>query len=875
MGILGKLRAVLTRGRRDDELREEIDAHVAMRRQDLIDAGMDPRDAAYEARRMFGNVAVIREETRDMWSVRWIDALVQDAGFAARLMVRTPLFTAAAVLSLGVGIGSAVAVFAVADAVMFRRLAVRAPGELLEFRGALTAGPMTKALSGVEHDAFERIQRGADFADFAGFRLSEEIGVEIADAAPRAARAEFVSPNYFDLLGIPPAAGRTLSAESTDRTPVPLVITDRFARSAFGTSDGAIGRTLSLNGEAATVIGVIHDFRGLVVDRPADLFVPLSTTAAIEPTLANTVIRLIARRRPGVSVEIAEERLLPLFIGPAPSAWTAAGLKPENFRMELADASRGINYSRASMERPLWLGLGLVAALLFVACANTGGLLLSRFSTRRGEFGIRIAIGAARWRLARQLGVEALLIALLAAVTGLLIGSFAAPLLTNVIPQGGSQAFVDLRLDTRLVAFTILVAVASAFAVAAASLFRLWRSDTAALLNGETRTMVAGTRRATRVLIAAQVACSLILVIGAVSMGRTLLNLRHVPLGFDLDRTLVVTVNATGLVDPLTVDQYHGRLNQAVASSGGVAQATMAQVPPLTESTTTGTVQIAGFTPVNDADRVSRMFFVGPKYFETLGMRIVAGRPISETDGTSRARVAVVNERFASFYFGSAAGALGQTINRDTRIVGIAADAHYNTVRDDVPRAMFVPYAQMKRAQMWHIVRASGDVSVAVASVRETIRAHDPRLRPTIVTAAELFGATLARERFFATIAVALSSLALLLACTGLYAAVAYGVSQRKGELAVRLALGASAGDVVRLVLRDPLTTTLAGVAAGIPAAYVLMRSVSSLLFDVAVFDPATVFGCAAGLVACGLLAAAWPARRATRVDPVAALRNS
>jgi putative ABC transport system permease protein len=875
MVILGKLRALLVRGRLDNELREEVEAHIAQRRQSLIDDGMDPREAEYEARRMFGNVALIREETRDMWSVRWIDALVQDAGFAARLLMRTPLFTAAAVLSLGVGIGSAVAVFAVADAVMFRRLAVRAPEELLQFRGALTAGPMTKALSGVQNDALERIQRGADFADFAGFRLAEEISVETADAPPRAARAQYVSPNYFDVLGVPAAAGRTLSAEYADRTPVPIVITDRFSRAAFGTGGGAIGRTLSVNGQAATVIGVIHDFRGVVVDRPADLFVPLSATAAIEPALANTVIRLVGRRRPGVSVEVAEERFLPLFMGPAPSAWTAAGFKPENFRIQLADASRGINYSRGSMERPLRLGLGLVAALLFVACANTGGLLLSRFSTRRGEFGVRIAIGAARGRLARQLGVEALLIAVLAAVTGLVIGSFAAPLLISVIPQAGSQASFDLRLDRRLVAFTILVATASAFAVAAASLFRLWRSDTAALLHGETRTMVAGARRATRVLIAAQVTCSLVLVIGAVSMGRTLINLRHVPLGFDLERTFVVTVNATGLVDPLAADEYHGRLNQAVTSSAGVARATMAQVPPMTDSATSGTVQVAGFTPANEADRVTRMFFVGPHYFETLGMRIIAGRPISETDGTSRARVVVVNERFASFYFGSVAGALGQIVNRDTRIVGVAADARYNTVRDDVPRAMFVPYAQMKRSQMSHIVRASGDIGVAIATVREAIARHDPRLRPRISTAAELFGATLARERFFATIAVALSSLALLLACTGLYAAVAYGVSQRRGELAVRLALGATARDVVLLVLREPLITTLAGVAAGIPAAYVLMRSVSSLLFDVAVFDPVTIVGCAAGLIACGLLAAAWPARRATRVDPVATLRNS
>jgi putative ABC transport system permease protein len=333
-------------------------------------------------------------------------------------------------------------------------------------------------------------------------------------------------------------------------------------------------------------------------------------------------------------------------------------------------------------------------------------------------------------------------------------------------------------------------------------------------------------------------------------------------------------VNASGLVTPARASEYHARLNERIAALPAVRRATLAQLGPLTSATTVGSVEVSPTSSAPEADRIVRMFFVGPDYFETLGMPLVAGRGILDADTNGRERVAVVNQRFALFFFGSPQDALGRIVNKDVRIIGVAADAHYNSPRDDVPRAMFVPYTPMQRTQMTHIVRASGDTALAMRAVRETIASYDSHLRPRISTSEDLFLAALARERFFSAIATTLSSLALLLACAGLYAAVAYGVAQRRAEIAVRLALGASTRNVMSLVLKDPLVTIGAGVLAGIPVAYAAMRSLATLLFGVGSFEPLTVISCTAALVVVGMLAAAIPARRACRIDPAAVLRN-
>ena len=861
-----RITACIRRHRLDDDLRAEIADHLARRERDLVDQGMDPREAASEARRLFGNAAIVREDARELWTFRWLESLLQDVRFATRLLARTPLFTAVAVLSLGTGICSSVAVFTVADAVLFRSLEVKAPEQLRAFRGTVRLGGASKGLSGVDAPTLASLQKAVDFADLVGFRTASGVSLVSAGASPHPVRMEVVTGNYFAAVGPRVFSGRAIGEADDRGSPAAVVISERLWRRQFGRDPSVLGRLITLNGEQAVVVGIVERFGGLVADRRADVFAPLSAGARIDPTTASNPAVLVARLSPRTSVEAAEARLAALLMGAGSSLFRAGELQ-----VELLDASRGISDVRSSAERPLHLGLALVGVLLLIACANTAGLLLARFVSRQTEFGVRAAIGAGRARLARQLVIEAMVLAVVAAAVGLAAGWAAAPLLIRAMPEGSSVSGFELRFDWRLVAFTATVAIACAGGAAGASLLRL-RHGHPVLAGGGTRSVTGGQQRLSHALIAAQVACSLLLVVGAVAMWRTLDNLRSVPPGFDLERTFVVTVNATGLLRGGDAAAYHAQLRHRISGAHGVAGATMAQLGLLTEAATTGTVTVAGFTSSSDEDRWTRMFFVGPDYFETVGMPIVRGRGITAQD--DKARVAVVNEQFARFYFGGTDSAVGRIVNTDVHIIGVVADARYSTLRGPAPRAMFVPYAPVQRSQMAHIVRAEGDPAAAMRAVREAVAAHDARLRPGFSTARHLLSASMARERFFAAIAGVLSAFALLLACAGLYAAVAYGVSQRTSELAVRIALGAAPRDILGLMLKGPLQTTLAGIALGAPGSYLMLRSASSLLFGVRPFEPAALLACGGALLAAALAAAFWPARRATLIDPAAAFRN-
>jgi putative ABC transport system permease protein len=813
-----------------------------------------------------------RARESDVRPFAWLDGALQDARYGARVLRRTPWFTAVAVLSLTAGIGSAAAVFNVADAVLFRPLAVDAPHDLAAFHATLSYGAGEKRIPGVPDPLFLEMQRAADFADLIAFRSIENVGFTSAPgAAPRTLAADAVSDGYFRVLGVAPAHGRLLDAADAGNTPIPVVLSERLWRAAFHADTSLVGRTVGVNGRPAVVVGVARTFRGMMAERPADVFAPMSAAALIDPSSATRVARLVVRRKPSISSAIAEQRLAALYL--AGSIGTM--IRGSELRIRLVDASRGVSDARVSLERPLAIGLALTGLLLIVACANTAGLLVARFAARQGEFGIRMAIGAGRSRLIRQLAIEALLLGALGAAAGLAVAAIAGPLLVRAIPAGAAPLDFDLRLDWRLVAFTSAISIAAASIAACGSLGRVLQGHPAAILGSSSRGIVRGRRYLTEVLIAAQVACSLLLLSGAGALARTLINLHDVAPGFDARNALAVTVDVSGRgTNPAAFSGYFTRLHDALATTPHVARVSLAQVGLMSGAATTGTVEIAGFTPHTDDDRWTRLFFVGAGYFETSGMPVLIGRGITRDDTPRSERVAVVNEQFARFYFGAAPDALGRTINGNIRIVGVVADAHYDTLRDTPARAMFVPHGQgPPRAAMTFIVRAAGDPAVAHASTIAAIRSFDPLLRPRVTPLAEQVASTLARERFVALLATTLSILAVFLACAGLYGAVAFAVSERRTEFAVRLAVGAGRGEIRRLVLRDPLRTTIAGIAIGVPGVFVVMRGLSALLYGVTRFDP-TVVACASGLlVVVATLAAVWPAYRAGRIDPVESLR--
>ena len=870
--MLQAIRRLLThirRDRLDAEMREEIRQHIELRRQQLIAEGMEPGEATAAAQRAFGNTTRIREEMHDMWGFPALDSVMQDARYAARLLRRSPLFTATAVLSLALGIGATAAAFNVADAVLFRPLPVGGAHDLYEFRSTLQLPGTVKVLGGMPDELLTRMQPEVDFADLVGFRILDDVFFA-SGGAGRPVRVELASANYFDVLRVATRSGRLLDLGDSGHAPVPVVLSERLWRAAFNAEPAIAGRAVSINGVPATVVGVTSEFQGLMAERPADVFVPLGAAALFEGSeaRARSITRVVIRLRPGVTTAEAEQRITALYKALSPPTFAADAL-----RISLAPGARGVSDARASLTQPFMFGLGLAAVLLLVACANTGGLLMTRFAARHGEFGVRLAIGAGRARLARQLAVEAAVLGAMAAAAALAIAAVTGPLLARSMPLDQAAAF-DVRFDWRLVAFTAIVSGGAVIVAAGASLFRVFRSDTAAVLHANARTVVHGRRWLTEALIAAQVACSLLLLVTASSMMRTLENLRSIDPGFDPGSAFAATVDASALADGAqNLPAYFSTLHDRIQAAPGVESASFAQVGLMTRAATTGTVDVPGReTP--PPDRLVRLFWVGPDFLETAGMRLIAGRTIGPAEAASRERVAVVNQEFARFYFGAPERALGRMVNRDVRIIGITADARYNTLRDEPVRAMFLPHTQSPtRPAITFVVRPAGDPAQAMNAVTGAIRAFEPRLKLTVTPLADVVAATLSRERFVARLAAVLSSLALFLSCAGLYAAVAYGVSERRGEMAVRLALGATSRDIVSLVLRDPLRTTTLGIIVGVPAAYAAMRSISALLFGVAPFDIVTMAACALALIGITTAAALWPARRAAAINPQECLK--
>lgn len=869
--LVRRLRARFRRDRLDDQLAEEIRLHLELRTQALVNEGVSPVDAAREAHRAFGNTAAIREQARDLWGLGWADAWLQDVRYAARQLWRTPVFSSVAVLSLAIGIGAAAAVFTVADAVLFRELAVRDAQRLRSLRAEVRAGGGSKSFSGVSDEALAAIRRDSAFADIIGFRASDAVLVAGTDGGPRMLRAEFVSDNYFDVLEVAARAGRTLGLADAAHADTPVVVSERTWKAAFGGDAAVAGRRLTLNGVPAVVVGVARGFGGLVVDRPADIFVPLASGIAIDRGLAETQIRVVTKLKPGVSIESAEHQLTALLTRSGVPMLTGGEL-----HLSLIDARRGISDSRAPLSRPLWLGLALVGVLLLVAGANTGGLFVARFATRQQEFGVRIAIGAGRARLVRQLTVEALIIATLAAFVSLGVAWIAAPVLLQSVPIGTLPPRFDLRFDWRLAAFTTAISSVGALMAAAAAAWRVLRTNPSTLLAAGSRTVVPGRRTLIKGLIAAQVACSLLLLTAAGSMARTLINLARVDPGFDPNQTFTVNVDASHRrLDQSAAHDYYARLQSRIAALPPVNRVSLVQIGLMTGAATSGTADVTGFVASTDEDRWVRMFFVGSDFFETTGMKVIAGESLQARHLSARERVAVVNEPFARFYFGTLDRAIGGLVNRDIRIIGVVAAAHYDTLRDAAVRAMFVPFTQAPpRRQMTFVVRTGDSAGPASSmdAVTATIRAFDPQMTFTVTTGADRLASTTVRERFTAFLAATLSLLAVFLSCLGLYAAMAYAVSERRQELAVRLALGATGRDIVGQVVGDSLRTTALGISIGLPCIYALMPGLSSLLFGVAPFDVPTVLSAAALLLGVGALAGVPVARRAASIEPQEAL---
>jgi predicted permease len=898
--LLLRLRALRSRRRAEAELDEEIQFHLAMEARKLRQSGMDGGSARTE----FGGVDQFREECRDVRGLTPLENLGRDLHYGLRMLRKSPVFTAVAVLSLAIGIGANTAVFTLVDAVLLRLLPVRNPEELVVLKwGARKAPDLRNNFSSSGRDArgrrvqntfswkiFNELRAHArTIHDVIGFFPLAQINVAVNNQALLTGGVA-VSGNYFSALGVPMLIGRPFTADDETAAGAPAaIISYCFWERTFALDPAAVGRTIVVNAVPCTIVGVTpKGFDGVSPGGfsrtpDVDITVPIRTRTRMDPREDifeghEFWVQIMGRRAPQIADAAVEAEV---------AAAVAANL-PEDTRRAMAagppyaladSASRGLAGLRDRYRDPLLIIMAVVALTLLMACANLAGLLLARASARRREIMVRMALGAKRSRLIRQLLAEGALLSAAGALAGCAVAWAGVRGLLALIASGKSPVVIEVSPDTRILAFTAAVSLLTTFLFALAPAVRATRVDVAHGLKEDTPASAGQRFGAVRALVSVQIAVALLLVAGAVLLQRTLVNLRSVSLGFNAGNLVLFDIapGRSGYDETRALELYRQAADR-LRQSPGVAGVTLAYQRLLAGWMANGPVRLNG----DPRDSHSNINFVGPDYFEVMQIPLAAGRTLGLRDLTGP-RAAVVNETFVRSYIpeGSPLGRhfrwrFGNTRD-EVEIVGIARDARYQSLRGEVPATVYVPYTQIPFGwpqQMSVAIRTAGPVAPAVATVRRTMSGID-RMLPLIdlKTQQVQIDEQLGLERLFAWLVSLFGGIALALACVGLYGLVSASVVQRTREIGVRMALGAGRGAVLRMLLGQTALTACAGLMAGMGAAWAFTRVVESQLFGVKPHDAASLALAAGVVVAIALAAALWPAHKATRIDPVKTLR--
>jgi predicted permease len=829
-----------------------------------------------------GNLTLAAERRREVWGWTWLERLGQDIRYAFRAMRKSPAFAATAVVSLALGIGANTAIFSLIDALMLRWLPVRDPHELILVRFQ-TAGGSAFAESFSYPIARTFAEQKDIFASATGFS-GASFDVDHAGSVSRVPGA-WVTGGYYETLGLIPVAGRLLTRDD-DEPGVPLmaVISYGYWERQFGRDAAAIGQTLRLNGVSVTIAGISPPgFVGATVGILADITVPVAALPRITPEAApllgagNFWLRVLARPTAGISTQQAHARLAAVWpqlservIRPD---WPAARRKEfTNAVFEFASGGTGWTYLRQMYQKPLLVLMAMVALVLLIACANVANLLLARATARQREIAIRLAIGAGRGRIVRQLLTESTLLSLIGAALGIELAWFSGRILLSTISAGPAPVMFDLTPNWHVLGFTSLVAIGTGLLFGVAPALQTTAAGTSPVLKQDDARMSRSRSRLLSVLLTAQIALSLLLLVGAGLFVRTLQNLQHLDPGFR--REGVLLINFDGRRTRIT-----GELLTDVMRAPGIVSASISTHTPLSGSTWSEPAVPTGQTlPERD-----NAYFIGagPRFFETLQTQLVAGREFDERDRGKSPSVAVVNEAFARRHFPGhnpvgrhlSARVMGRA--GDLEIVGIVKNANLAGLRAAPPPTVYVPYAQLTGDFPTTLVfRASGSMAQAAESIRSKLQRQFPNTRVETRALTDQMNAAMVRERMMATLAGAFGVLALILACVGLYGLLAYNVARRTTEMGIRMALGAQRHTVIMMVVKDAVRLVTFGVLIGVPMTWIASRWVQSMLFGLTPTDPTTVTGAALLLTLAALLAAYVPASRASRLEPVTALRH-
>jgi predicted permease len=861
---------------------EEIRSHIELEADELKAASVTDADARMAARKAFGNLTAAHERFYERGRTVWFHDLLQDVRYGLRTMRQNSGFTAAAVLTLALGMGANTAIFSLIDAVLLRSLPVNDPASLyfLNNAGAREVG------GSPPYPCFERFRSLAkSFTGIAAY-APNDFGIRIDGPIEQVDGAR-VSGNYYDVLGVAPFAGRLLTDRDDQLDPPVAVISYGFWQRRFGGRSEAIGATFTsdgtLNGSRFTIVGITpKDFHGLAPGQHEDVTMPITIAG---PQLLHSTnswfFRSVARIRPGVTAAQARAEIDPIFQAFMNEFPPSKDARRDYFNhMELSPASHGLDLLRKRFSRPLWALMAVVGLVLLIGCANITNLLLARAATREKEFAVRVAIGAGRIRLFRQVLVETGLLFAAGAAAGGAVAWWAARGLIAFFAGGARPILLDIHWDWRVVGFTAALSLLATLVFGAAPLVRAMRTDPHAAMKDGGRTTQSRIGSG-QFLVAFQVALSMILLAGAALFLRTLGNLYAMGAGFHADQVGLILIH-------LPDNTYHeasarialwDRMLPAVRSLPGVRSASLSRMTPLDGNGRGVRFEAAGYQAQSDQDRSINLNTVSEGYFSTLGTPLLEGRDFTESDREGTPNVALLNESARRHFFSGRdpIGTVVKLVGRPLyRIVGVVQDAKQADLRKEAVPFVYVPVRQPIDSGAWLTlsIRTSGDPQPLIATVQKRLRTLGPDIHIVRTdTLARQIDESLLEERLISTLAAAFGALALVLSAVGLYGVLAYSVARRTSEIGIRMALGAMPVQVTWSVLRQTLWLVAIGLAAGVPASMFLAKLVENLFYGVTPTDILTQAVAAALLAAVALVASYLPARRAGRIDPLAALR--
>jgi predicted permease len=886
--------------KRDADLEREINSDLELEEEEQRERGLPPEEARRAALRAFGNPTLIRERTHLAWGWEWLESFLKDIAYGLRSLLRSPALTAVALLSLALGIGANTAIFSFLDAVLLRNLPVQQPQQLVllgtgAWGGNSDAYAVTELYS---YPFYRELQKSNSvFSSTASiFSITNPVyGTVSGRTRTEPMKVQLVSGTYFPTLGVHPLMGRTLTDEDDNTEgnhPVAVISYGWWVRS-LARDPKVLGRKVKLGDTIFDIVGVApQEFFGTTVGQEPDIWVPMSMITSVPPNWGsysdkrNESLLIIGRLRPGVSLAPATSNIDLLFhqiwLSYRDDHTTQQDLADlQKTHVPLSPIATGLSDLRGQYSQPLKMLMALTGIVLLIACANIANLLLARSTARAREFAVRQALGAKRSRLVRQLLTESLLLATLGGALGIALSVLADHLLLRMVSTGADMLPLDVSIHLRLLLFTLAVTVFTALLFGTLPALRATKLELVeSLKDGRSANSSSAKSPLAKSLIITQVAFSLVLLVAAVLFVHSLINLNKVDTGFNRDNTLVLNLDPSSIgymANEPRLTALYQQIEQRVAAVHSVTSVSFASFT-FDQGSWNGVVIVPGIDRAVSSN--VKHDVIGDDYFKTMGIPLIAGRTFRPQDTAASQKVAIISERFAKTYFPNT-----NPIGRDytigdpngpwkMRIIGIAKDVKFQALNETSTILDYVDYTQRPQYLQDLVVRYTGDADPVSAAVQNTIHSIDPNLPITSVTTLDQqVSGSIAQQRLVAQLSTFFGLLAVFLSCIGIYGLMSYMVSRRTNEIGIRMALGAERSSVSWLVMREIILLVAIGVAIGIPVTLAGSRLISNMLFGVPATDPTSLIVSVAVLLAVGLLAGYLPARRASRIDPMLALR--